>query len=66
MKKQKKKTGSRIEAYRMLIQAENKLRDMGFSEEASIMDDFVTSPMFGDMTNEEQDQINQEYEESIH
>ena len=50
----------------MLIQAENKLRDMGFSEEASIMDDFVTSPMFGDMTNEEQDQINQEYEESIH
>ena len=65
MKKQKK-TGSRIEAYRMLIQAENKLRDMGFVEEADEMNDCVIDPMFGNMTNEEQDQINQEYEESIH
>lgn len=66
MKKQKKKTGSRIEAYRMLIQAENKLRDMGFVEEADEMSERVCDSIFENMTDKEQDQINQEYEESIH
>jgi len=61
---QKLPPGSRLEAYRLLYQTETKLREMGFFNEASIMDDFVTSPMFGEMTNEEQDQINKEYEEN--